>query len=394
MTLKRQDQDRRDLQTFALTQLDAISASKPGAALPSQKLKLAHPNISFVLARCGRYAFAGIFATEMGTAMSLPTEGLIVIGENFNVTRKIKATSPRVIREDGKIGIGYVDQTGSKRVLDCTEIVPTSSDEQDHFMIPHIAHALRKRDLDYITSVIKAQEKAGAHIIDLCVDEISPYPEERQEWMRWTVQTAQSITDSAIAIDSSDPTTIFAGLKAHDPSKGRAAINSFNLEEGREDLVDMAKDANAILFANASGRDEMPVNGEERVNNLKECMRRMDQCGIAMSDRYLDPLVFPIGTSSDVGAHYLDAVRELRLAYPEVHIFGGHSNVSFGLPRRVVLNHAFTILSIKAGCDTVMIDPVMNSPAPFEEFLFAADALTGKDDFSMRYLQFCRRGQE
>lgn len=325
--------------------------------------------------------------------MTIPTEGLIVIGENFNVTRKIKATSPRVVREDGRIGIGYVDQAGTRRVLDCTEIVPGSTAEQAHFMIPHIAHALRNRDIDYITSVIKAQEKAGAHIIDLCVDEISPYPEERQEWMRWTVRTAQAITDSAIAIDSSDPTTILAGLDAHDPSRGRPAINSFNLEEGREELADMARDRNAILFANASGRDGMPQNGEERVRNLQECMRRMDQCGIAMSDRYLDPLVFPIGTASAVGGHYLDAVRELRLAHPEVHIFGGHSNVSFGLPRRVVLNHAFTILSIAAGCDAVMVDPVMNSPAPFEEFLYAAAALTGKDDYAMQYLQFCRRGQ-
>ena len=33
--------------------------------------------------------------------------GLVVIGENFNSTRKIKATNPRVIEEDGKTGIKY-----------------------------------------------------------------------------------------------------------------------------------------------------------------------------------------------------------------------------------------------------------------------------------------------
>jgi 5-methyltetrahydrofolate--homocysteine methyltransferase len=325
-----------------------------------------------------------------GGGMTIPTDGLIVIGENFNATRKIKATSPRCVREDGKIGIAYVDASGSRRVFDCTEIVPGDAAEREYFMIPHIAHALRKNDLDYIAWVIRTQEQAGAHIIDLCVDEMSPDPDERQKWMRWLVNAAQGITKATLAIDSSDPGTILAGLEVHD-SAGRPAINSFNLEEGREALVDVAKERNAILFANASGRDGMPQTVEDRVRNLEQCMGKMDERGIAVSDRYLDPLVFPIGAGADYGNHYLGAVRELRKEYPDVHIFGGHSNVSFGLPRRTVLNHAFTLLSIMAGCDAVMIDPVMNSPIPFEEFRYAADALTAKDEYTMNYIRFCRR---
>ena len=323
--------------------------------------------------------------------MSIPADRLIVIGENFNATRKIKATSARVVREDNKVGVGYVDANGTKRVLDCTEIVPRDPAAQESFMIPHIAHALRKNDQDYIAWAIRAQEQAGAHIIDLCVDEMSAYSEERQKWMRLLVTTAQAITDVTVAIDSSDSETIAAGLDAHDGSKGRPAINSFNLEEGREELVEMAKERNAILFANASGREGMPQSVDDRVGNLKECMRLMDACEIAMADRYLDPLVFPVSAGPEYGNHYLETVKELRKAYPGVHIFGGHSNVSYGLPRRAVLNHAFTVLSIIAGCDAIMIDPVMNSPKPFEEFRYAADALTAKDEYGMNYLKFCRR---
>ena len=62
--------------------------------------------------------------------------------------------------------------------------------------------------MDYIRWVIRSQEEAGAHIIDLCVDEMSVYPEERYEWIRWLVQTAQSITDTTVSIDSSDSETI------------------------------------------------------------------------------------------------------------------------------------------------------------------------------------------
>jgi len=324
----------------------------------------------------------------------MKSENLIVIGENFNSTRKIKLTSPRVIEEAGKTGIGYTDLDGNKQILDCTSIVPEDPAERNSFLIPHIAQALHNKDMNYIAWAIKNQEVHGAHIIDLCVDEMSVYPEERHEWIKWTVQTAQKITDKIVAIDSSDSTTIYAGLEAHDGSESRPAINSFNLEDGRQDLVPMAKEHNALLFANASGNAGMPQNAEERIANLVTCMEMMDQEGITMEDRFLDPLVFPVGAGPDFGGHYLDAVRELRTMYPDVHIFGGHSNVSFGLPNRKLLNEVFVSLAIVAGCDAMMIDPVMNGVEGLTSFKFAAEALTGKDEYSMKYLKFIRGGDQ
>lgn len=322
--------------------------------------------------------------------MNLKDVGLIVIGENFNATRKIKGNNPRVVHADGKIGIGYTDLAGTKRILDCTDIIPKDPAARNSFMIPHIGQALRQKDMNYITWSIKNQERLGAHIIDLCVDEMSVYPEERFEWIAWLVETAQQITDAVVAIDSSDSRTIYAGLEAHDSAKSRPAINSFNLEAGRQELVAMAKERNALLFANASGRSGMPKDDKERVANLTRCMEMMDEGGIAIQDRFLDPLVFPIGAGSDFGNHYLHAVRRLRQQFPAVHIFGGHSNVSFGLPNRKLLNEVFVNIAILNGCDTVMIDPVMNPPDVFTAFNFAASALTAKDDYSVKYLKYIR----
>ena len=322
--------------------------------------------------------------------MKVRNDSLIVIGENFNATRKIKATSPRVSREDGKWFVNYVELNGSKNRLDVTASIPEDPNEQRMFAIPHIAEACRQKDMDYITWVIRAQEAAGAHVIDLCVDELSVYPEERWEWMRWIVKIAQSITKSVVSIDSSESATIYAGLEAHDGSISRPAINSLNLEDGRQELVGMAQDKNAYIFANASGNRGMPQNAEERVNNLEACMKMMDEGNIPAEDRFLDPLVFPIGAGPDYGNHYLDAVRIMRERYPNVHIFGGHSNVSFGLPQRKVLNHAFVSLSILAGCDALMIDPIMNPVKPFNDFRFASASLTAKDEYSVKYLKYVR----
>ena len=320
----------------------------------------------------------------------MKSDSLIVIGENFNSTRKIKATNPRVVESNGKVGIGYVDLDGNKQLLDCSDIIPKDPAEKNSFMIPHIAQALRHKDMTYIAWAIKNQEVHGADIIDLCVDEMSVYPEERYEWIKWTVEIAQNITDKIVAIDSSDSATIFAGLEAHDGNRTRPAINSFNLEDGRQELVPMAKEHNALLFANASGNKGMPQNAEERVSNLETCMEMMDKDNIPMEDRFLDPLVFPVGAGPEFGGHYLDAVRQLRKIFPEVHIFGGHSNVSFGLPNRKLLNDVFVSLSIEAGCDAMMIDPLMNGVKELVEFKFAADALQGKDEYSMKYLSYIR----
>lgn len=323
--------------------------------------------------------------------MAITSDGLIIIGENFNTTRKIVATSPRVVRDGDKIGIGYVDLDGNKQVLDCTDTMPEDPNKRKNFMIPHVAQALRKKDLTYIAWAIKNQERHGAHIIDLCVDEISGEPEERKQWIRWLVKTAQSISNSIIAIDSSDPQTVLAGLEVHNASKSRPAINSFNLEPARRELVAVAKERNAYLFANGTGPYGMPSNAAERVDNMVQCMEMMAAAGIPMDDCFLDPLIFPVSAGSEYGSHYLDAVRELRARYPQVHIFGGHSNVSFGFPNRKLLNNVFAQLSILAGCDTLMVDPTTVSPAEMNAYLYASNALVGKgDEYSMQYIKYMR----
>jgi 5-methyltetrahydrofolate--homocysteine methyltransferase len=134
----------------------------------------------------------------------------------------------------------------------------------------------------------------------------------------------------------------------------------------------------------------MPYSAAERVENLQMLSQQMDAHGIPMEDRFLDGLVFPVGAGPEFGMHYLDAIKELRGMFPDAHLFGGHSNVSFGLPDRKVLNDAFLILSVLAGCDTLMIDPLMNPPREYLEFKLAAEALLGKDEYSLAYLAYHR----
>ena len=44
-----------------------------------------------------------------------PSHQLIVIGENINTTRKVRATSPNIVQEDGKVGYAYTGLDGARR---------------------------------------------------------------------------------------------------------------------------------------------------------------------------------------------------------------------------------------------------------------------------------------
>jgi len=324
----------------------------------------------------------------MGALSDTP---LIVIGENINTTRRVRADSKNIVKRDNKVYWRYTDLDGSDGLLDVTAQYPKDETKVVSERIAHIGQGVRDQNLSFLKWAIMSQVNAGAHIVDLCVDELSVYPEERHEFMRWIVKTAQEICpEVSFAIDSSDPQTIRAGLDVYDMSLSRPAINSVSLEPGRDVVIDIGKEAGAIIFANGSGVSGMPQNAQERVDNLSQIMAMMDERGVPMADRLLDPLVFPIGAGPDYGNHFLDAVRELRKRYPEVHIFGGLSNVSFGLPRRKLLNHAFITLAIMAGCDAIMIDPLMNSPVDYVEFKYAANVMTATDQYGLKFLKYVR----
>lgn len=114
----------------------------------------------------------------------------------------------------------------------------------------------------------------------------------------------------------------------------------------------------------------------------------------------MDPLVFPISDSS-FGLHTLEAIRTLRDRYgPDIHITGGMSNVSFGIPARKLMNAAFINPAVEAGADSGIIDPVMNPVAAVfsvdrssEAYGLAEDTLLGRDEMCMNYIMAWRQGR-
>lgn len=121
---------------------------------------------------------------------------------------------------------------------------------------------------------------------------------------------------------------------------------------------------------------------ERLINNLhKE--------GVALDDIFIDPLVRPVGTGSHYGNVALETIRTIKTNFPETHITCGLSNISFGIPARKLMNTAFMVAAMASGMDGAILDPLDKQ---LMSFLYATDALLGRDEYCMEYITLYRDG--
>ena len=333
-------------------------------------------------------------------------EDFTVIAENIHATRALRRDGRRVSTlEDGSEAVTYKDQSGEDRYLrvpeSFKETQPYQQGQIKHFMIAMHKGigddpAEEAEGRDYILNEVRRQTAAGAHYLDLNVDEISYRIEVQKKAMAWLVRTVQEASPVPPSVDSSNPEIIASGLDEYDGRAGRPVVNSVALE--RLETMELVKQHDGRVIVTAAGADGMPQDAEERVSNVREIMEAVQAAGIPLADVYIDCLVFPIAVSPDYGNHYLDAVRQVRELYgPDVHITGGLSNVSFGLPNRKLINDTFIHLCLEAGLDTGIVDPIQSKvgrvlaiDVETEAFQLASDALLGRDEFCMSYIQAWR----
>jgi 5-methyltetrahydrofolate--homocysteine methyltransferase len=332
----------------------------------------------------------------------------VVIGENVHTTRIVRRNGPQIaVDDDGTERVAFTDLDGQARLL---PIPPEEVRGQDYEegRVKHVRAAVRvarsegpdaEAGLAYLHQLAVRQVDAGADFLDVNVDEYSHRPHEQIEAMEWLVGVLVPIARVPLSIDSSSIDIIRAGMGAAAGMAEPPMLNSASLE--RADALELAAEAGGAVIVTAAGAAGMPSNAEERVANGSEMIDRALALGIPLERVYVDPLVFPISVDGQFGHHCLDAIRELRARYgPELHITGGMSNVSFGIPERRLINDVFLALAVDAGADSGIIDPVVNNvdaaltrdrtTRPWE---LAHAVLTGADRNCRAYMKAFRAGE-
>jgi len=245
---------------------------------------------------------------------------------------------------------------------------------------------VRGRDAGAILGEARRQVEGGAHYLDVNCGTLR---EGEPEALEWLVRTIQGALEVPLCIDTPNPEAMERALLAH--RVGRPILNSVTLEPGRyEAVLRLAKGFGAQVIALAMGERGVPRSKEERVEAAMELVGRLIRDGIRPEDIYVDPVVVPVGADPGAGLAVVEAAREIKARFPEVHIVAGVSNVSFGLPKRALLNEALTLLLMGAGMDAVVCDPLDRR---LMALIWAAEAVLGRDEFCMRYIEAAREGR-
>jgi 5-methyltetrahydrofolate corrinoid/iron sulfur protein methyltransferase len=332
----------------------------------------------------------------------------IIIGENVHTTRIVRRPGPFVqIGEDGRESIAFSDESGRERFLPIPD-EEKRTQEYEEGRVKHVRSAVRlaigagpdkQAGVDYLHSLAARQVEAGAAFLDVNVDEYSHRLPEQIETMCWLAEDLAPRVGVPLSIDSSNLDIIRTGMRAAGTHCGPPMLNSASLE--RAEALALAAETGGAVIVTASGASAMPDGTAERVANASAMVERALALGIPMDLIYVDPLVFPISVDGRFGEHCLEAIRELRARYgPEVHVTGGLSNVSFGIPQRRLINDVFLVLAIEAGADSGIIDPIANDvdralglDREARPFQLALDVLSGADRNCRAYMKAYRAGE-
>ena len=249
--------------------------------------------------------------------------------------------------------------------------------------IPSCGKAIAEKNADWIRNLARIQEDANADYLDCCAS----VNVAELETIHWLIDLIQEETSARICVDSPDPRVCAEAIRF---CKKPGIVNSVSLEGDKIDVIfPVIADTRWGCVALLSGNDGIPKDAAARLRNFDKLMARVKEFGIAPERLYVDPLVEGLATNQQSLLTFAETTREIKRQYPDIHITSGLSNISFGLPKRKMINLAFMTLAMQAGMDSAIVDPTNKD---MMGVIYATDALLGNDDFCMEYIGAYREG--
>jgi len=215
---------------------------------------------------------------------------------------------------------------------------------------------------DKAVEMAKAQVRAGAHVLDVCLS--NPDRNEMEDAKTLLPKLFHSVR-APFMIDTTDVKVMEAALKL---APGQCILNSVNFEFGEEkprEVAALLKLYGGKLVFGLIDEDKekgIPIAAERKLEIARRGYEFFTKtCGLAGEHIIFDALVFPVG----VGGEYAESAKEtlkalaaLKKEFPLSKTILGVSNVSFGLPPegREVLNSVFLHHAVKEGLGLAIVN--------------------------------------
>jgi 5-methyltetrahydrofolate--homocysteine methyltransferase len=249
-----------------------------------------------------------------------------------------------------------------------------------------IGAALESRNAKQVIKTAKEQVSAGAHYLD--INGGDPRPGREAENVAWLMDVVQANTESPVAVDSADPKAVRTGLSM---ARKKPILNSISLEKDRlATLLPILAEFDCMVIGLLVSDDGPPSGVDDRLRNAASLIGKFTAAGRKIDEIIIDPCFLTISTDPENGRRVIDAIAAIHKEWPEVHIGGGCSNVSYGLPKRKHVNFALLSQAIYHGMDAGLIDPCVPD---IMATILAAEAVAGRDDFCMNYVMAEREGR-
>ena len=218
---------------------------------------------------------------------------------------------------------------------------------------------------DEAVAVARQQVESGAQVLDVNMDEGMLDSEKAMVEYLQLIAAEPDIARIPVMVDSSKWSVIESGLKC---LQGKGIVNSISMKEGEAEFLRQARlvrrygAAVVVMAFDEAGQAD---NIERKVEICSRAYRLLTgQIGFPPEDIIFDPNVFAIATGieehNNYAVDFIEAARELKRRFPQSHVSGGVSNVSFSFrgnePVRQAIHVVFLYHAIRAGMDMGIVN--------------------------------------
>ena len=245
-----------------------------------------------------------------------------------------------------------------------------------------LQQALRAGDMDYILREAVKQQDQNADILDLNaglpdIDEPAVLTKALTE--------IQGIVSLPVQIDSSDHKALEAAARLYN---GKPLLNSVNGKpESLSHVLPIAKKYGACVLGLTLDEHGIPETADQRLGIARRIVHEAEKLGIPHRNILIDCLTLTASAQQKLVPETLKAIRLVK-AELGVKTILGLSNVSFGLPRRPVVNRTMMTAAMMSGLDGAIINP---GDSDLQETLHAWNLLTGDESDMQEYIAYCEK---
>lgn len=210
------------------------------------------------------------------------------------------------------------------------------------------------RNEESIKELALLQKKAGCSYINIFCGTLQ---EKEKECLTWAITMIQDLFDLPVSINSYRPEVLSAALKIH---RGQAVLNSVSAKrEGFEEIVSLISEYKPKVVVTCLDDDGIPETPEKTLAVADKILDRLFSLvsNLSSDDVFIEPVVQPLSLMSEAGRLFLESVLLLKRKYPGFKIMAKLENISYGLPKRKYINHAFLSNAIGHGVEVIMADP-------------------------------------